>query len=88
MLFRSYVFFVFLFVVVPSLLYFCFADAFLHLAVFLNIFSLTYQKKKAVACSEQAVEETTANQVKSIKYVIGKLSSYDRWYFQFISSCP
>ena len=35
----------FLFVVVPSFLYFCFADAFLHLAVFLNILSLTYQKK-------------------------------------------
>nr|POE55599.1 hypothetical protein CFP56_64293 [Quercus suber] len=33
----------------------------------------------AVACSEQAVEETTANQVKSIKYAIGKLSSYAHW---------
>ena len=42
----------------------------------------------AMACSEQAVEETTANQVKFIKYAIGKLSSYDHWYFQFISSCP
>ena len=36
----------FLFSVVPSLLYFCFADAYLHLAVFLNTLSLTYQKKK------------------------------------------
>ena len=41
----------------------------------------------AVACSEQAVEETTTNQVKSIKYALGKLSSYDHWYSQFISSC-
>ena len=36
----------FLFSVVPSLLYFCFADAYLHPAVFLNTLSLTYQKKK------------------------------------------
>ena len=35
---------------VPSLLYFCFADAYLHLAVFLNILSLTYQKKKKTIC--------------------------------------
>ena len=36
----------FLFADVPSLLYFCFADAYLHLAVFLNILSLLPIKKK------------------------------------------
>ena len=37
----------FLFADVPSLLYLCFAVAYLHLAVFLNILSLTYHKKKS-----------------------------------------
>ena len=36
----------FLFSVVPSLLYFCFADAYLHLAVFLNTLSLTLLSSK------------------------------------------
>ena len=42
----------------------------------------------AVACSEQAVEETTANHVKSIKYAIGKLSSYDQLIIGISNSSP
>ena len=47
----------FLFADVPSLLYFCFADAYLHLAVFLIILSLTYPKKKKKKKSEICILE-------------------------------